>query len=84
MRQRKSNFSNEPVLDKRINKRALKDKNYFGEVKNHKRHGNGKCNFPNGAYYEGEWYNDKPHGQGDYTYASKQRYIGSFVEGKRC
>ena len=42
---------------------------YTGELKDDKRHGNGKMVWENGAKYSGEWKNDKMDGLGKYTFS---------------
>ena len=42
---------------------------YQGHVVNGRRHGIGKCIYPNKSYYDGEWVNDKREGKGVMKYS---------------
>ena len=41
--------------------------NYTGDLKDGKRHGNGKYIYPNGDIYDGEWINGIREGEGTFT-----------------
>ena len=56
-------------------------KNYIGETKNGKKHGQGTLNYENGAKYVGEYKDDLKHGQGTYIFANGDKYIGEFKNG---
>ena len=54
--------------------------NYYGEISNGERSGNGTYNFINGDSYTGSWAANKPNGNG--TYKNKELIIsGFFVDG---
>ena len=53
--------------------------NYTGDLKDGKRDGIGKYNYPNGDTYEGMWVNNKKEGEGILTYNNdRYTYIGTF------
>jgi len=54
---------------------------YVGEIKNDKRHGQGKNTWPSGETYVGEW-NNGERKQGRDTYADGSVYVGEFKNGK--
>ena len=56
-------------------------KNYIGETKNGKKHGQGTYTFASGAKYVGEYKDDLKHGQGTYTFVSGDKDIGEFKNG---
>ena len=53
---------------------------YQGQYKDNKRHGRGKCAWPNGSVYEGEWLNDVPHGRGRHWMANGDWYLGDISQ----
>ena len=54
--------------------------NYTGDLKDGKRHGNGKYIYQNGDTYEGMWANDKKEGEGILTYNNdRYTYVGTFI-----
>ena len=53
--------------------------NYTGDLKDGKRDGIGKYNYPNGDTYEGMWVNNIKEGEGTLTYNNdRYTYIGTF------
>ena len=59
------------------------EEKYEGEVKDGKRHGQGRLTLINGNVYEGQFVNGKYHGQGRCTYANGNVYVGDWTNGKR-
>ena len=55
---------------------------YKGEVKNGKRHGNGRFTWAIGDVYEGDWIDGKRTGKGRYEWPDGAYYEGDFVDGK--
>ena len=54
--------------------------NYIGDLKDGKRHGNGKYIYPNGDTYEGEWNYGIREGEGTFTYKDDSHtYVGNFL-----
>ena len=54
--------------------------NYIGDLKDGKRHGNGKYIYPNGDTYEGEWNCSIREGEGTFTYKDDSHtYVGNFL-----
>ena len=56
---------------------------YVGDLKDGKRHGQGKLTFSDGRKYEGEYRDDKRHGQGTEIYSDGSSYEGEWKDGKR-
>jgi len=57
--------------------------NYYGELKNNKKHGKGIYYHANGDKYNGEWKANKKHGLGVYSYANGSKYEGNFADDER-
>ena len=55
---------------------------YEGEMKNGKRHGQGRFYLVDGDIYEGEFKEGIPNGEGTYYYTNGDKYEGQFVNGK--
>jgi hypothetical protein len=61
---------------------CLNSKDYVGECKDGKRHGQGTLIYDEtGRKYVGEWKDDKQHGQGTYTGPNGETYVGEFKNG---
>jgi|GEM_PF-2752609 len=56
---------------------------YEGGMKNGKRHGQGKCTWPDGSSYVGEWADDVRTGNGKFSYITKDTYDGDWDNNKR-
>jgi hypothetical protein len=56
---------------------------YEGELKDGKRHGQGKMTYKNGVIYEGEWKDGKIEGKGKMTYKNGDIYEGEWKDGNR-
>ena len=56
---------------------------YDGEIKDGKRHGNGKMIYSNNMVYEGEWNNDNKNGRGKLTWPSGSYYDGEWKDDKK-
>ena len=56
---------------------------YIGQMKDGKKHGQGKMTYTNGDVYEGQWVNNKKHGQGEMTYTNGDVYEGQWVNNKK-
>lgn len=54
---------------------------YCGEWKDGKRHGYGKCIWPNGTWYHGRWENDTRKGQGKLVWRGGGYYVGEWLDG---
>lgn len=53
---------------------------YIGNLRNNKRHGQGKCEYLNGAVYTGQFANDLPNGKGILCFADGTKYEGYFED----
>ena len=70
------NFDNKVLKDKfttqlkknMVLKKYIDQSVYQGELRNEKRNGKGRYDYPNGDVYVGQWKNDKFHGQGVFIY----------------
>lgn len=51
-----------------------------GTQKGGMRHGFGRQEWPDGAYYEGNWENDKTNGNGKFCHANGDIYEGYWVD----
>jgi len=61
---------------------CLNSKDYVGECKDGKRHGQGTLIYDEtGRKYVGEWKDDERHGQGTYTFPTGETYVGEFKDG---
>lgn len=61
---------------------CLKSKDYVGECKDGKRHGQGTFTFPSGAIYVGEFKDDLFHGRGTITLKDGTKTVGIFKYGE--
>jgi hypothetical protein len=55
---------------------------YIGDIKNKKRHGEGKMSYSKKSEYleyDGNWQEDFQHGNGTLLYKNGARYVGSFL-----
>jgi len=55
---------------------------YEGNIKQNKLAGKGKMVHPELAY-QGNWENNKPHGAGEEIMSNGDKYVGTFVRGKK-
>jgi hypothetical protein len=69
--------------DKNVKKETcLNSKDYVGECKNGKRHGQGTFTMPSGAIYVGEFKDDLFHGRGTITLKDGKQSTGIFKYGE--
>ena len=58
------------------------DAEYFGEILNGKRDGQGIIRYKSGRIYEGYWKNGLRHGEGSEIFSNKNRFEGTYLNGK--
>ena len=58
------------------------DAEYFGEILNEKREGQGIIKYKSGRVYEGHWKNGLRHGEGEEIFSNLNRFQGRYFKGK--
>eukprot|EP00924_Labyrinthula_sp_SR-Ha-C_P007971 augustus_masked-scaffold_41-processed-gene-2.10-mRNA-1 protein AED:0.34 eAED:0.34 QI:0/0/0/1/1/1/2/0/452 len=74
----------ETFVENQVGSNEVSEFTYTGNVKNSRRHGQGKLTWRNlmsnvETYYDGEWKEGKQHGQGTLTFENGNTFTGTFV-----